>query len=528
MSFGDNSLRSLHLADVFAASLTRGADRPFLVSAARRLTWGQADREAQALASLLASLGVGPGGRVAAVLPNRPEAVVTLLAAARLGAAFVPLNPSLTDAELSYQVRHAGVRAVVAVAAHQGRDLLEWFEDLAEEAPDLAAVIVVDADDLWLEDRVMPWADALARGGHGAPPAVERDPDAAAAILTTSGTMGKPKGVVLPHRSLVGNARRTAESLGTSPDDVAWLAVPHFTVFGVSVVVAALDAGAALVLEERFEPAEAVRRLAAERVTLCHGVPTMFALLLREPGFTRAALPVLRTGIVAGSPVAPDLVRRIRAVCDVEIAYGLTETGPTVAMTRRDDPAELRETTVGRPLTGVTVRLVPTPPGEAGVEGAGELAVLGPSLMSGYDRMPAETRRAFAADGALLTGDLASVDAAGYVRIVGRRKELIIRGGFSVVPREVEDVLRAHPAVDEVCVVGLPHEVLGELVCACVVPTEGAVLAGEELLSFARDRMADYKVPDQVRFLDALPLTASGKVRRKDLARSLALEHTTT
>ncbi len=527
MSFGDNSLRSLHLADAFAASLARGADRPFLASASGRLSYGQAERQARQLAGCLASFGLGPAGRVAAILPNRPEAVITLLAAARLGAAFVPLNPALTDAELTFQVRHAGAAVVVGVAAHEGRDLLEWYDELAADAADAAAVIVVDADDLWLGDRVVSWQEALTR--TESVPAAAGDEAAPLTILATSGTMGKPKGVVLSHACLVGNARLTSEALGTKSDDVAWLAVPHFTVFGTSVVVAAIDAGASLVLEERFDPAAAPGRLAEERVTLCHGVPPMFAQLLREPGFTRERLPALRGGIVAGGPVPADLVRRVRGVCDVEIAYGLTETGPTVTMTRRDDPADLRATTVGRPLPGVRLRLVDRPDADGpAVSGAAELAVLSPTLMSGYDRMPAETRRAFAADGALLTGDLASVDADGYVRIVGRRKELIIRGALNVVPREVEDVLRAHPAVAEVCVVGVPHDDLGELICACVVPTEGAIVTGEELRSFARERMADYKVPDLVRFRDDLPLTASGKVRRRELARMLAPEHTTT
>ncbi len=527
MSFGDDSLRSLHLTDAFAASLARGAERPFLASAARRLSYGQADREVKALAVRLASAGVGAGGRVASILPNRPEAVLTLLAASRLGAAYVPLNPALTDAELTFQVRHAGVSAVVAVASHGGRDLLEWFEELAADSPEVAVIVAVDGDDLWLGNRVMPWAEAVAP--VDAAPAAAEDADAPLAILYTSGTTGKPKGVVLPHRSLVGNARLTSEALGTRSDDVAWLAVPHFTVFGITIAVAAIDAGASLVLEERFEPAVSVERLAEERVTLCHGVPSMFALLLREPGFTRERLPALRSGIVAGSPVPAELVRRVRAVCDVEIAYGLTETGPTATMTRRSDPAERRETTVGRPLPGVTVRLVEETGGDGpAVSGAAELAVLSPTLMTGYDRMPSETRRVLAPDGALLTGDLASVDADGFVRIVGRRKELIIRGALNVVPREVEDVLRAHPAVSEVCVVGIPHDALGEMICACVVPTEGAIVTGEELQSFARERMADYKVPDLVRFLDTLPLTASGKVWRRELARTQAPEHTTT
>ena len=255
----------------------------------------------------------------------------------------------------------------------------------------------------------------------------------------------------------------------------------------------------------------------------------MFHLLVREAGFTQAALPRLRTGIVAGSPVAPDLAAAVRRVCDVEIAYGLTETGPTVAMTRRDDLPAQRLETVGRALPGVELRIVDVTTGELhDLEAVGELAVKGPNVMTGYHRMPAETRRSFTAEGFFLTGDLAMLEADGHVRIVGRRKEMIIRGGYNIYPREVEDVLRAHPGVDEVCVVGVPHDVLGEMVCACVVPTEGAILRGEDITDFARQQMADYKVPDLVRFFDALPLTASGKVKRRELAQVVALEHATS
>jgi acyl-CoA synthetase (AMP-forming)/AMP-acid ligase II len=303
--------------------------------------------------------------------------------------------------------------------------------------------------------------------------------------------------------------------------------VPFFTIFGTSVVAGAVATGATLVLDPRFDPAATIELMARERVTVCHGVPTMFHLLVREREFARERLPHLRTGIVAGSPVHPDLVTAVRRTCNVEIAYGLTETGPTVTLTRPDDPADRRVETVGRALPGVDVSIVDVTTGEVhGAEAVGELAVRGPNVMARYHRMPAETRRSFTPEGFFLTGDLAMLEEDGFVRIVGRRKEMIIRGGFNIYPREVEDVLRAHPGVEEVCVVGVAHEILGEMVCACVVPTEGAILRGEDITDFARKQMADYKVPDLVRFFDALPLTASGKVKRRELAQVVALEHT--
>ena len=222
-------------------------------------------------------------------------------------------------------------------------------------------------------------------------------------------------------------------------------------------------------------------------------------------------------------------MRQVRRWCDVQLAYGLTETGPTVSITRFSDAEDKRRLTVGRPIPGVEVRSVDVVTRETnGPELVGEIAVRGPTVMTGYARMPGETRRAFTGEGFFLTGDLGVLDEDGYLRIVGRTKETILRGGFQIHPREVEDQLRAHPAVDDVCVIGVPHDVLGELVCACVVPVEGAVITGGEIKHFAEDTMADYKVPDLVRFFDVFPMTGSGKVKRRELERTVALDHTAT
>ncbi|MBI1722949.1 MAG: acyl--CoA ligase [Gemmatimonadetes bacterium] len=527
MSFEGSSLNSVHLADAFEAAALRGPDRPFVVSGTRRLSYGQVDREARALAAALADLGIEPGDRIAAILPNQPEWVATLLATAYLGGAIVPVNPALGYHELKYQLRHAEASIVVTTPSYEGRDFLEWFDELIGELPDVLYLIAVGNEDFWYDDRVFPYRDLVAKGSRLGTLQTPRDPDATLAILYTSGTMGKPKGVCLSHRSVVETAWKTVQGLEGTSEDVSLVAVPCFTIFGTSMVVGGVVAGATMVLQEHFNPARTVELLAREQVTLCHGVPTMFQLLVRDRGFTRERLPKLRTGIIAGSPVSPDLIQRVRRTCDVQIAYGLTETGPTVTMTRAGDPPAQRIETVGRPLPGVEVRIVDVMTGELhGVEAIGELAVKGSNVMSGYHRMPSETRRAFTPEGYFLTGDLAMLDEDGYVRIVGRRKEMIIRSGYNVYPREVEDVLRAHPAVEEVCVVGVPHEILGEMICACIVPTEGAIVRGEEFVDFAREQMADYKVPDLVRFFDALPMTASGKVKRRELAQVVALELT--
>ena len=516
-----------HLATLFRERVQAHPERELVVSGGRRWSYAEVDAQARALAGALAGLGLGPGDRVAVDLPNWPEWVVVFLAAARLDATVVPVDPALSFHELKYQLRHSEARVVVTPEVWNGTDYLELYEELLPELPDLHTVVTVGPEDLWTDDRFLQFEDLVKRGT--AAPAPERTPGDPAttplALLYTSGTMGKPKGVLLSHRNLVDTARLTGEGLGLREDDRTLAAVPFFHVFGVSTVVGGITFGGTLVLQERFAPREALDLLERERITVCHGVPTMFQLLMREESFAGRNLTALRTGVVAGAPVAPDLVRRIRTWCNVEIAYGLTETGPTVCMTRPADPVERREQTVGLPLPGVEVRVVDLARGSLhGAEAVGELAVKGANVMLGYHRMPGETARAHGPEGYLLTGDLVVVDEAGAVQVIGRRKEMIIRGGNNVTPREVEDVLRTHPAVDDVCVVGVPNDLLGELVCACVVPVEGAILTGDELKEFCRDHLVDYKVPDLVRFFDAFPMTGSGKVRRMELARIVALE----
>jgi acyl-CoA synthetase (AMP-forming)/AMP-acid ligase II len=517
------------LAELFGRRAAEHAERTLLISGGRSLSYGQVDARASALAAALAELGVEAGDRVAVNLPNCPEWIIALLAVARLGAVVVPINPRLNYHELKYQLRHAEVSLVLTMERRHGVDFLQLFEDMLAELPDLQYLVTVGEEDLWYDDRIFQFEDLLSSGeGRPVPTPRELVETSDLALLYTSGTMGKPKGVRLSHRAVVETAVRTSEVVEASPDDRVFAALPLFVIFGFGVAVGTLVAGATLVLQEEFDAPSALRLLEEQRVTILHGVPTMFHLLMREPGFDPARLAHLRTGIMAGSPVAEEMVRRVRRWCDVQVAYGLTETGPTVAVTRFADPEEKRLTTVGRPLPGVEVKAVDFVTGALhGPEAVGEIAVRGPNVMSGYARMPGETARSFTPEGFFLTGDLGIIDEDGYIRIVGRSKETILRGGYQIYPREVEDQLRAHPAVDDVCVIGVPHDVLGELVCACILPVEGAVITGEEIKLFARDTMADYKIPDLVRFLDAFPMTGSGKVKRRELERAMALEHQT-
>jgi fatty-acyl-CoA synthase len=518
------------LADVFAQRVQQHPTRECLVLDSRRLSYEQVDAEAAAFAAALRDLGVEPGDRIAVHLPNQPEWVITLLAAARLGAILVPLNPYLGYRELKYQLRHAEATLTVALESLGDVDYLEMFDELIADLPDLQYLVLVGQEDFWYDDRVFRFGSLVARGRTQGAEIADVDPSTApATILYTSGTMGKPKGVVLTHRNLMWTASATGEVLGLGNEDRVLVAVPLFTIFGVHVAVMTLLTGGTLVLQQRFDPEAALTLIEAERITVCHGVPTMFELLMRDRSFSSRDFSSVRTGIVAGSPVSEDLVRRVRRWCDVQIAYGLTETSATVTITRADDSEEVRDRTVGRSLEGVDVRVVDVKTGELhGPEAVGELVVKGPNVMAGYYRMPAETRRSFTPEGFLLTGDLAVLDEHGHVSIVGRRNAMIIRGGYNIFPRELEDILRTHPAVDDACVVGIPNEILGELVCACVIPVEGAIVTGDELREYCREQVAEYKVPDLVRFFDAFPLTGSGKVKRRELAQVVGLELSAT
>jgi acyl-CoA synthetase (AMP-forming)/AMP-acid ligase II len=339
--------------------------------------------------------------------------------------------------------------------------------------------------------------------------------------------MGKPKGVALTHASVLETAAATVDAIELRSDDVVFGVTTVFHVFGLGPgILGTLAAGATLVLQEQFEPASALALMARHRATVHYGVPTVFITELRELEANDYDLSSLRTGIVAGAPVGDELVRRIRTdLCpDVCVAYSLTETASTVSITRPSDPEAKQSYTVGRPLDGVDLRIMDFDGTVLPVESLGEIGVRGPGVMKGYYRQPRETSQAFEADGFFQTGDLGMLDEEGYLHIVGRRKELIIRGGFNVYPREVEDRLHAHPAVMDVAVVGVPHEVLGEVVCACIVPVEGAIITGEEIKEWCRGALADFKVPDLVRFFDTFPLTGSGKVRRVELERMLSAE----
>ncbi len=521
---------ALSVAAALATRATRDPGGTFLLHHDEPITFGQVESRSDALAASFTALGIEAGDRIALILPPCPEFVVSLFAAAKIGAVAVPLNPHLTKPELQYMLRHSEAALAVSVEHHAGEDFLAHFDELLPQLPELQYVVTVGEEDLWYDDQIFQFEDLLSSGEGRDYPSVDVDPHGDSfAILYTAGTMGKPKGVELTHANLLEVAARTATALALAPEDRVIGVTAFFHVFGLGVgILGSVVSGACLILQSGFGAAETLALTQRHRATVHYGVPTLFSTGLIEQDEADLDLSSLRLALAAGGPASDELRRMVeRKICpDFRVAYSLTECASVVSMTHPEDPPEKRHFTVGRPLPGMQIQVVdnegnPLPP-----ESVGEIAVRGPGVMRRYYRQPKDTRRVLREDGFLLTGDLGVLDEEGFLHLVGRRREVIIRDGFNVYPREVEDRLQAHPAVREVAVVGIPDDVLGEAICACIVPVEGAIVTGPEVMDWCRAILADYKVPDLVRFLDDFPRTGNGKPRRVELARMLRADYT--
>lgn len=512
-----------NVAAALALRATTDPERAFLITRDGPVTYAEVDSRSDALAASLANLGVEQGDRVAVVLPACPEFVVSLFAIAKLGAVLVPLDPRQPASELQYMLRHSEAVCAITVENAYGIDFLQLFEELQVRLPELQYLVTVGDEDLWYDDRVFQYEDLLSAGAGRDYPTAEIDPGAQCfAIAYTSGTTGKPKGVALSHRNLIWVAAATADALGLRPDDRVVGVSALFHVFGLGPgLLSTAVAGGALVLEDEPDAGATLDLVERHRATVHYGVPTLFVAELLEQERSPRDVSSLRLAMPAGAPVSPDLVVQIRKeLCPtVLIGYSLTEMSSTVCVTRPDDSPEQQAHTVGRPLEGTDVRILERDGEELPEESVGEIAVKGPGVMMGYHRQPRETAAAFDPQGYLLTGDLGIVDDCGLIHLVGRRKEVIIRAGLNIYPREVESRLEAHPAVREAAVVGIADPLLGEANCACVVPVEGAIVTNQDIVDWCRETLAVPKVPDQVRFFDSFPRTGTGKIRRIELAR---------
>ena len=512
-----------------ASRATADPEGTFLIHGDETVTFGQMETRAEALAASLHGLGIERGDRVAVAMPSWPEFVIAMFAVAKLGAVVVPLNPKLTADDLRYTLRHSAAVAAITAETVGDLDFLQLFEELLVQLPELQYLITVGDEDLWYDDRVFQFEDLLSAGGGRdysakSPPSA----DEVFAIVYTAGTTGKPKGVELTHANLLQVAGSTVETLGLTRDDRVVGIMALFHVFGLGPgILGSLLSGATLVLQDEFGPAGALDLVERHRATVHYGVPTLFVAELREQARVPRDLGSLRCGLVAGAPVSDEFMKAAQEeICpDLLIAYSLTETSSTVCLTRPDDPLAKRIFTVGRPLKNNDVKIVDPDGAELPVESVGEIAVRGPGVMRGYYRQPRETSSLFDSDGYFLTGDLGMEDEEGFFHLVGRKKEVIIRSGSNVYPREVEDRLQSHPAIREAMVAGVPDELLGEAICACVLPEEGAIVTGQEIQDWCSVTLADYKVPDVVQFMDEFPMTGTGKVQRGELSRLIRAAH---
>ncbi|MCU1599710.1 MAG: AMP-binding protein [Frankiales bacterium] len=480
-------------------------EREALVSVEQglRLTYAELAAAVDALASGLAARGVAKGDRVGIWSPNCAEWLLTQYATARLGAILVTINPAYRTHELAYVLEQSGVSLLVAAPSFKTSDYVAMS---AEAAPDVPAVFFGSPE----------W-QAIA-GATGTPPAVQLSPDEAINIQYTSGTTGFPKGATLSHANILGNGFLVGEGCGYTERDRVCVPVPFYHCFGMVMGnLGALTHGACVVVPApAFDPAATLRAVQAERCTSLYGVPTMFIAALGLDDFSSYDLSTLRTGIMAGSPCPVEVMKRVADYMpEVTICYGMTETSPVSTQTKADDSLDNRTATVGRVHPHVTVKVVDPETGGTVQRGeTGELCTGGYGVMLGYWNDEAKTAEAVDAEGFMHTGDLAVMDEHGYLSIVGRSKDMVIRGGENIYPREVEEFLYTHPDVVDAQVIGVPDEKYGEELCAWVRLREGVTMDVDGLREFCTGKLAHYKVPRYVRVCDEFPMTVTGKVQK--------------
>ncbi|GAA0496029.1 AMP-binding protein [Streptomyces olivaceiscleroticus] len=510
-------------------AIERFGDREALVDVAggRRWTYEQFGRAVDEVALGLLAKGIGKGDRVGIWAPNCVEWTLVQYATARIGAIMVNINPAYRVHELAYVLNQSGIALLVSATAHKTSDYRRMVEEVRPDAGSLREVVHI-ADPTWEELLAAGTSVPAARLAEIAATLTPGDP---INIQYTSGTTGFPKGATLSHRNILNNGYWVGEAVGYTEQDRVCLPVPFYHCFGMVMGNLAITShGACSVIPApSFDPAATLRAVQQERCTSLYGVPTMFIAELNLPDFASYDLSSLRTGIMAGSPCPVEVMKRVVAemhMAEVSICYGMTETSPVSTQTRRDDDLEHRTETVGRVLPHVEVKVVDPVTGETVERGEpGELCTRAYSVMLGYWEEPERTAEVIDADGWMHTGDLAVMNDDGYLRIVGRIKDMIIRGGENVYPREIEEFLYSHPKIADVQVVGVPDEKYGEEIAACVILKDpDATLTQAELADFCRDRLAHYKVPRYVDVLDAFPMTVSGKVRKVELRDRLAEE----
>ncbi|HET9076621.1 MAG TPA: AMP-binding protein [Acidimicrobiales bacterium] len=514
------------LGETIGANLARAAatrpDHEALVDcpSGRRWTYAELLQWSRTVARGLMALGVEKGDRVGIWSPNCPEWVAVQYGTALMGAILVNVNPAYRTSELEYVLRQSGVKVLVSAVAHRTSDYRAMVEQVRPAVPGLRHVVHIGADS---------WDELEA----GASSVGDAELAAAEAALTfddpiniqyTSGTTGFPKGATLSHHNILNNGYFVGELLGYTEADRVCLPVPFYHCFGMVMGnLGSTTHGSTIVIPAPlFDPAATLRAIQDERCTSLYGVPTMFIAELGVDGFAGYDLTSLRTGLMAGSPCPVEIMKRVQTEMHMEevgIAYGMTETSPVSTQTRADDDLEHRTATVGRVMPHVEIKIIDPATGLVAPVGTpGEFCTRGYSVMLGYWDEPAKTAEAVDAAGWMHTGDLAVMGEDGYVNIVGRIKDLVIRGGENVYPREIEEFLYTHPDIADVAVIGVPDEKYGEEIMAWVKLRAGAEpLTAEAIREFCRGRIAHQKIPRYVRITEDFPMTVTGKIRKVEM-----------
>lgn len=480
----------------------------------KRITYQQLKSDADCLVVALKRLGISKADRIAVSLPNWYETVVIYFAAAKVGAVVIPFNPKYKSHEIEYILKNSAPNLLIAA---------EEFEQNFgfEKAFNMVQTVVTVR---FQQGNLYSYEELIRSVRTEIEPADIDVNNDLFCILYTSGTTGTPKGVMVTHRAVVQSAQTIGRELLCTQDDVFIISAPLFHIFGMAInMLCAIAVGARIILQEKFHPRETLGLIAKEKVTIQQGVPTMFIKELELEDFGHYDLSTLRAGLVGAAPIPAKKVKEIRERMGINLcqSFGITET-VSVTMTSCDDTEQNITETLGRAIPGVTLKIVDEnrallPPGEVG-----EIAVKGFGVMKGYYNMPEQTEQVLDKENWFYTGDLGTLDNEGYLRFVGRKKEMIIRGGLNVYPQEIEAVLMKHPKVIEAAVVGLPDKVLGEVVCAVIRLKNGEVSSEEEIKSYLKERMAIYKIPAKVIFTDEFPVTASGKIQKLKLRDQVA------
>jgi fatty-acyl-CoA synthase len=541
MDAGDRPLVEITIGDMLDQMAERFPDNECVVAPERgvRWTWREFARRADEIARGLMAMGVGKGEQVAIWATNVPEWLLTHFASAKMGAVLVTVNTNYKQFELEYLLRQSDTHTLVMIGAVRDNIYIDHINGICPELKERKSGELQSAKLPFLKnvvyignvedtpqgfrhfDEFYKLAEQVSEETLKQRRA-ELSPYDTINMMYTSGTTGFPKGVMLTHYNLVNNGYGMGDRMRFSEVDRLLIVVPLFHCFGcVLGVMSCLTHGTTMVLMERFHPVREMEMLVGERCTAVHGVPTMFIAMLEHPEFGRFDFSRLRTGIMAGSPCPiksmRDAIGKMR-LSELTIVFGQTETSPGMTQTRADDSVELRVNTVGFPLPHVQVRIVDPETNQEQPDGVpGEFVGKGYNLMKGYYKMPEATRAVIDEEGWLHTGDIGVRMANGYFKVTGRLKDMIIRGGENIYPREIEEFMYTHPAVRDVQVVGVPDKKYGEEVLAFVALREGMNTTAQELIEFVRNGMSRFKAPRYVEFIDEMPMNAAGKILKYKL-----------